>query len=85
MHSDLKYDKREKLTAEVVRVASDLPYPLRLSEAFMKLWCGTHGPNEELEGYLTERGLRFVPGTDIQAGWDIKRIGEEERGDFQLR
>lgn len=76
---------REKLTEEVIRLAGDLPYPLRLSEAFMKLWCGTHGPTEELEAYLRERGLRFIPGTDIQAGWDVRRGWEQdEQGVFQL-
>lgn len=56
--------------------------PLRLSDHFMRFWCGQHDPTEELRGWLADRGLEIVPGGDQFGGWDVRMV--EQAGERRL-
>jgi|HubBroStandDraft_1064217.scaffolds.fasta_scaffold362033_2 hypothetical protein len=47
---------------------------VRLSDAFLKLWCGKHQPTEELAGWLNDRGFEIVAGLDQHGGWDVRKV-----------
>ncbi len=74
---------REGLSEVVITRVQQEGRPVRLSDMFMKLWCGKHQPTEELSGWLTDRGFEIVPGGDHHGGWDVRMI--QKVHEFELR
>ncbi len=52
---------------------------LRLSSAFLALWCGSTGPTGELNEWAHEHGLEFAPGNDFAGGWELRQVSEEQK------
>jgi hypothetical protein len=54
---------------------------LRLSGAFMELWCGWNAPTEDLRSELEGHGVSIGAPGDQVGGWEL-RVGAREE---QLR
>ncbi len=73
----------ESLSYAVMNRVIEGERPVRLSDMFLKLWCGKHQPTEELSGWLLDRGFEIVPGGDMHGGWDVRMIQKVK--EFELR
>lgn len=58
--------------------------PIRLSDMFLMVWNGKHGPSEKLIEELEGMGLSIAPGLDSHGGWEVRVRGSEKAGQIGL-